>query len=357
MTARRRDALRARLRGAGLDALLVTKLVNVRYLTGFTGSAARLLVGAQDGADVLATDGRYLARAADEAPGLALVDSRGTEWLGERLTGPRLGVESHVLAWDAARALDEALPGIEVLPAPDHVETLRQRKDDAELALVARACAIGDAAFTALLGWLAPGMTERAVVRRLDAELVDHGADAPAFATIVASGRNGARPHHEPGRRPLATGDLVTLDFGALVEGYASDMTRTIALGRPRPELATLHALVAEAQRAGVAAVADGVPAGDVDAACRDRIAAGGRAEAFLHPTGHALGLEIHEEPILRAGATATLTHRMTVTVEPGVYVAGLGGVRIEDTVVVGPASGPTGAEILTRAPRDLLVL
>jgi len=357
MTAARRDALRARLRAAGLDALLVTKLVNVRYLTGFTGSAGRLLVTAGDGADVLATDGRYLARAADEAPGLPLIDSRSTEWLRERLTGPRLGVESHVLPWDAARELDEALPGIDVLPAPEHVETLRQRKDDVELALIERACAIGDAAFTALLGWLAPGMTEREAARRLDAELADHGADGPAFATVVASGHNGARPHHEPGRRPLASGDLVTLDFGALVQGYASDMTRTVALGPPRPELVALHALVRDAERAGVAAVAEDVAAGDVDAACRERIAAAGHAADFLHPTGHALGLEIHEAPILRAGATARLTSRMTVTVEPGVYVAGLGGVRIEDTVVVGPARGPAGAETLTRAPRDLLVL
>jgi Xaa-Pro aminopeptidase len=357
-TAARRDALRSRLRAEGLAALLVTKLVNLRYLTGFSGTAGRALVTADGGGDVLATDGRYLERAAQEAPGLPLVDSRGTEWLAERLDpGARLGVESHDLPWDAARALVAALPGRAVVPAPAHVEGLRQRKDDAELAAIARACAVGDEAFAALLSWLAPGLTEQQVARRLERELVDRGADAPAFPSIVASGPNGARPHHEPGDRPLVRGDLVTLDYGARIAGYASDMTRTVALGRPAAELAAVYELVREAQAAGVAAVGDGVAAGAVDAACRDRIAAGGRADAFLHPTGHALGLEIHEEPILRAGATATLANRMAVTVEPGVYLAGLGGVRIEDTVVIGTPPAHGGVRLLTRSPRDLLVL
>lgn len=345
--------LRARLQAEGLDALLVTRLVNVRYLSGFTGSAARLLVTADGRADALATDGRYLEQAAGETA-LDLVDSRGTEWLGERLGGRRrLGVESHALPWDDARALADALPGAEVVPAPRHVETLRRCKDDTELALVARACAATDVAYAALVTWLAPGLTEREVARRLDQELLDAGADGPAFSPVVASGPNGARPHHTPGARRLEPGDLVTLDFGAAVEGYASDMTRTVALGRPDRDLAAVYELVRAAQADGVDAARDGAEAGAVDAACRDRITAAGRGNAFVHPTGHGLGLEIHEDPILRSGATARLCDRMTVTVEPGVYLPGLGGVRIEDTLAVAPA----GPEPLTRSPKDLVIL
>lgn len=351
MSAERRAALRARLDEAGLGALLVTKLVNVRYLSGFTGSAGRLLVTA-DGA-VLATDGRYLEQAAGEVGDLPVIDGRGTDWISERLGGGRLGLESHDLSWDAARALTEALEPVEVVPAPGHVEALRQHKDDAETALVARACAATDAAFAALLAFLAPGRTEREVARRLGDCLLDAGADSIAFPSIVASGPNGARPHHTPGERRLARGDLITLDFGAAVGGYASDMTRTVALGPPPSELREVYELVRVAQDAGVAAVRDQAAAGEVDAACREVITAGGHGERFVHPTGHGLGLEIHEEPILRGGSAARLARRMAVTVEPGVYLPGLGGVRIEDTVVV----TADAAQILTLSPKELVVL
>lgn len=352
MTTGRRAALRARLAEAGLDGLLVTKLVNVRYLSGFTGSAGRLLVTTDDA--VLATDGRYLEQAAGEVGDLPVVDGRGLDWVRERLgSAARLGVESHALPWDAARALDTELPDVEVAPAPHHVEELRRAKDEGELALIARACAATDAAFAALVSFLAPGLTEREVARRLEDRLLDAGADAIAFATIVASGPNGARPHHTPGVRVLARGDLVTVDFGAAVDGYASDMTRTVALGEPAAELRETYELVRTAQAAGVAAVRDGVTAGEVDAACREPITAGGRGDRFVHPTGHALGLEIHEEPILRSGSTARLSRRMAVTVEPGVYLPGLGGVRIEDTVAV----AADAAQILTLSPKELVVL
>lgn len=347
----------ARLAGADLDALLVTHLVNVRYLTGFTGSAGSLLVTADGAGDILCTDGRYVEQAEVEAGDVDRIEGRGLGWVGERLESRRrLGVESSHLPWDAARGLAAALPGAAVVPAPGHVEALRGTKDEAELKLLSQACRIGDEAFGVLLDRLRPGLTERAIARLLDAAVLDAGADEPGFATVVASGPNGARPHHRPSSRAVERGDLVTVDFGARVGGYTSDMSRTIAVGEPTPDLRRLYEAVAEAQRAGVGAVVEGVEAGAVDAACREVLAAAGLAKAFVHPTGHALGLEIHEEPVLRQGSAARLPARAAVTVEPGAYVPGLGGVRIEDVVVVLPSPEP-GPSVLTTAPRDLLVL
>ena len=345
--------LAGRIAEAGLDALLVTRLVNVRWLTGFTGSAGSCLVRA-DGSSVLVTDGRYAEQAAGQSPDVELVIDRTRGWLGPRLgTSERLGVESHALPWDIARALIDDLGTGRVVPAPGHVERLRQVKDDAELALVRRACTVTSQAFEALLGWLAPGMTEAEAARRLRAEVETRGADGLAFDTILAGGPNSARPHHEPTDRVLRRGDLVKVDFGASVAGYCADMTRTVSLGAPDPELRRIHRIVREAQAAGVAALADGVVAGDVDAVCRDHVAAAGYGERFVHGTGHGLGLEIHEQPILSKGVTARLHHRMTVTVEPGIYLPGVGGVRIEDTVAV----LPSGPEPLTPATRDLVAL
>lgn len=335
---------------AGLDALLVTKVVNVRYLTGFTGSVGALLVTASDA--LLVVDDRYAEQAPAEAPDVDLLVTRGDAWLGDRVPPGRLGVESHDLAWDRVRAVD-ARVGATVVPAPLHVETIRQRKEPAELDLIRRACAITDQAFADLCGWLSPGLSERQVARRLHHTLTGLGAHDRAFEAIVASGPNSARPHHRATDRTLVTGDLVKLDFGALVEGYHADMTRMVALSDPGPMLRGVFDLVRAAQEAGLAAVVDGVGAAAVDAACREPITAAGHGNHFPHGTGHGLGLEIHEAPILRAEADATLRSRMVVTVEPGVYLPGLGGVRIEDTVAV---TGD-GADVLTRTPKDLVCL
>lgn len=350
--AQRRTRLRARLAEGGLGAMLVSKPVNVRYLSGFTGSAGQLLVGADRA--VLVTDGRYREQAGEEAPDLELVVTRGDGWLDDHLDGvARLGLESHAVSWDRARRLTERVTPAELVPAPHLVETLRQTKDADELEILRQACAITVGAFQALCGWLTRGLTEVEVARRLDADLAERGAQGPAFDTIVAAGPNGARPHHRPTARRLEAGDLVTVDFGALVDGYHADMTRTVALGEPAGQLGEVHRVVHDAQRAGVRTVGPEVEAGDVDSACRELISAAGYGDAFVHGTGHGLGLEIHEDPILRRGADARLTLGMTVTVEPGIYLPGTGGVRIEDVVAV-TASGP---EVLTEAPREPLVL
>jgi Xaa-Pro aminopeptidase len=343
----------ARLRGAmaaaDVGALLVSGRADVRWLTGFTGSSGVAYVDAHR--LLLVTDGRYAERAADEAPGAEVVLDRTWGWLAEHHpAGAPLWLDAADVAWATALELAE---DHDVRPCRGLVAGLRQIKDDAELAALRRACAVTDAAFADLCGWLAPGAAEREVARRLVRALEDLGADGPAFAPIVAAGPNGSRPHHEPGDRPIARGDLVTLDFGALVDGYHADMTRTVALGTPAPPLRRLHDVVGEAHRAGAAAVRDGAEVRDVDRAARDVVAAAGHAGHFPHGLGHGVGLAVHETPFLGPSATGTLADRMTVTVEPGVYVPGLGGVRTEDVVLVTSA----GAERLTTSPRELLIL
>ncbi|MDD7964746.1 M24 family metallopeptidase [Actinomycetospora lemnae] len=361
--ARRRDALRRLLREGGLDALLVTDLVNVRYLTGFTGSNAALLVHADDEADrgedrtVLATDGRYTTQAAAQTPDLAV--------LVERACAPALlrdregrdhegivGFDSAHVTVDGHADLLTALEHGELRRAPGLVETLRAVKEAGEVDALRQACAAADVALAGMIaaGGLVPGRTEREVARDLEERMREAGAEGPSFDTIVAAGAHAAIPHHRPTDAPLADGDLLTMDFGALVDGYHSDMTRTVLIGTPADWQRDLHDLVAEAAAAGRAALAPGVATRDVDAAARDVITAAGFGEQFVHGLGHGVGLVIHEAPAVSATATATLEAGMTVTVEPGVYLAGRGGVRIEDTLVV----TDDGAAPLTQSPRDL---
>lgn len=356
--ARRRDALRDLLREGGLDALLVTDLVNVRYLTGFTGSHAALLVHAGDDADggedrtVLATDARYTTQAATQTPGLPVLVERACAPALLRSGGGRIGFDSAHVTVDGHADLVTALADGELARAPGLVETLRAVKDSGEIDALRQACAAADVALAGMIsaGGLEPGRTEREVARELEERMREAGAEAPSFDTIVAAGAHAAIPHHHPTDAPLADGDLLTMDFGALVDGYHSDMTRTLIVGTPADWQRDLHALVADAAAAGRAALRPGTATRDVDAAARDVITAAGFGEQFVHGLGHGVGLVIHEAPAVSATATATLEAGMTVTVEPGVYLAGRGGVRIEDTLVVTDG----GAVPLTQSPRDL---
>ncbi len=359
-SAERRDRLRAAARTAGLDAVLVTRLVNVRYLTGFTGSNGALLVPADaDRPEVLCTDGRYTVQAGEQAPDVELLIERTSAVaLAERSAkdGYRtLGIETHDVTVDLQAALAEAAGG-ELVSVKRAVEQLRAVKDDTEVALLREACAIADRALAELIaaGRLRPGRTEREIGRELDARMLDHGADAPSFETIVATGPNSAIPHHRPAERELAAGDFVKLDFGAEYGGYHSDMTRTFVLGRPADWQREIYDLVHTAQAAGRAALRIGAEVRSIDAAARDVIAGAGRAEQFGHGLGHGVGLEIHEAPALSPLGAGTLMDRMAVTVEPGVYLPGRGGVRIEDTLVVRDGAEP---ELLTLSSKDLTVL
>jgi Xaa-Pro aminopeptidase len=243
--------------------------------------------------------------------------------------------------------------GPRLVPLGRAVEQLRMIKDPAEIELLTTACALTDQAFAAVLGAIEPGRTERELAILLERTMVDLGAECPAFDTIVASGPHGAIPHHAPGGRALERGDLVVIDCGARYRGYHADMTRTVSLGPPEPWQRDIYELVAAAQLAGIAAAQPLADVGDVDAAARGIIAAAGHADHFGHGLGHGVGLEVHEAPMLGPGRTGKLAELVPLTIEPGIYLPGKGGVRVEDTIVV-RAAGPT---TLITTTRDLLVL
>ena len=362
--ARRRTALRELARTAELDAVLITDLVNVRYLTGFTGSNAAVLVHSEDSESdeprtTLVTDGRYRTQAALQAPDLPLVIERACATAAAaaatRDGATRLGFESAQVTVELYALLQSAADGVELVRAPDLVQRLRVVKDDIEVAAVATACATADAALADLIaaGGLRAGRSERQVAADLEQRMREHGADGPAFETIVAAGAHSAIPHHRPTAAVLTTGDFVKLDFGAMHTGYHSDMTRTVVLGAPAAWQREVYELVATAQAAARAALCAGAELSEVDSAAREVITAAGCGEEFCHGLGHGVGLQIHEAPALAAWADGRLAAGMTVTVEPGVYLAGRGGVRIEDTLVV----RPHGAELLTHTDRELLAL
>ena len=348
--AARRDRLRATLEPAGCTVLLVTAPSDVAYLTGFAGSNGAVLVDVDPDRDVLVTDARYRERIADLDVPRAEVARR----LGEVVTdlGSRpLGVDvDHVTLAQAAR-LAAARPEAPLVHTSGLVAPLRAVKDDAELARLRRACAITVEAFVAVgETWLRPGPRERDVAAAFEQALRERGADGVAFPTIVAAGPNGAAPHHEPSDRPLAAGDLVTIDGGAQVDGYRADMTRTLAVGPGGvvARLAEVHAVVEAANAAGRAAAGAGVPVADVDRAARQVVIDAGYGEAFVHPTGHGIGLDVHEAPLVVDPSAASLAVGTTFTVEPGIYLPGVGGVRIEDSLVARAG----GSETLTDLPR-----
>ena len=274
-----------------------------------------------------------------------------------------MGFESHVVTVDGydalAAALGDAGGTTELVRASQTVEALREIKDEGEVALLRLACEAADAALADLVdrGGLRPGRTEREVGRELEALMLDHGAEGVSFETIVASGANSAIPHHRPTEAVLAAGDFVKIDFGALVGGYHSDMTRTFVLGKAADWQLEVYQLVADAQRAGREALQPGADLRDVDAAARLVIADAGHGEHFGHGLGHGVGLQIHEAPGIGATAAGTLLAGSVVTVEPGVYLPERGGVRIEDTLVVAGETSGHAPELLTRFPKELAIL
>jgi len=356
----RRQRLIEEIQSTTAEALVVSKPVNVRWLCGFTGSSGSLLV-LLNGPMVLFTDGRYEEQAQLETSvagvEVEMVISRTNDAdIVDRLRslGTKVcGIESHHLTLDRANGLAAAAPLVAFEPIGPMVDRLRQPKDAGEIARLRQAAAIADQALGRHEAVITSGgITEQAFARSLEASMFDLGADALSFDTIVASGPNSTRPHARPTDRVLTPGDLVVIDFGAAIDGYGSDMTRTLAVGAdPTNDQQALYAAVAESQAAGVAAVRAGVEQVEIDTACRDVLARHGLAEAFIHGTGHGIGLEIHEQPILSARSVGILPADLVVTVEPGAYIPERGGVRVEDSVVV----TSDGCDPITHFPKGLV--
>lgn len=357
MNGKRLSALRERLAEQNLDAFIVASWPNRPYLSGFTGSHGTLVITA--GESILLTDSRYREQAAAQAAHFQIEDE-GLDGLAalaalmDRLRPLRTGFESRAVTVASLKQWEERLGGLTTLvPVENLVEELRLVKDEEEVRLLRQAAELADRGFEHLLEIIRPGRTEREISLELEFFLRRQGAEKAGFDFIVASGPRGSLPHGVASDRPIGRGELVTIDFGCFYGGYTSDITRTVAVGAPAGEWREIYEVVRQAQEAGVAAVRPGLTGGEVDAVAREVIAQAGFAERFGHGLGHGVGREIHEGPRLRRNGTDVLRPGMVVTVEPGVYLPGQGGVRIEDMVLV----TETGGERLTHARRDLVVL
>ena len=337
------------------SALLVVDLNNIRWLTGFTGSAGTLIVRPDD--MVLVVDGRYGDQAREQirnsGANCEVVEGRSAVALREALANATKSIaivhfDSGELTVSQLENMTEQLSS-ELRKIAPIVPKLRRRKTEPEIERMQLAALATDFAMAEVVPMLSQGLTERDIRDELDYRMRRHGAEFTSYDTIVASGPNAARPHHRPVSRRIETGDSVVIDVGGLVDGYHSDMTRTYLIGDVDPVLSEMHEVVSQSQLLGLAAVKAGVMAQDVDKTCRDYIAEAGFASEFTHSTGHGVGLQIHEMPWVRTGFAEPLEVGEVVTVEPGVYREGLGGVRIEDLVVV----TQSGCRILTSSKKD----
>jgi Xaa-Pro aminopeptidase len=337
-----------------VDALLVTHLPNVRYLCGFTGSAGVLLASARP---VFFTDGRYAEQSRAEVRGARVSIAKGNAWAAAAAACKRikrLGVEADYLTVSQLRGLQRELGnGVKLLPVSGVVEELRTVKDADEIALIRAAVELSSALFRPWMKYLRPGVREAEAAARLEFMARKSGAEGMSFTTIVAGGLRSAMPHGVASRAALPEAGFVVLDYGIVLGGYCSDMTRTVHLGQASAKARELYDAVLEAQLSAIGAVAPGVPAGDVDQAARKVLKRAKLARYFTHSTGHGVGLEIHEAPRVGANAKAELKPGMVITIEPGAYLPGEYGVRIEDMVLV----TASGYEVLTPVGKTLLEL
>ena len=339
------------------EAVIVYRPANIFYLTGFTGEGLAL-IGTKNGAIV--TDFRYVEQAQRQCGGfeiLSVEKGKTHENIAATLCG-RWGVntlyyEEDGLTVRTFRTAREALPSAEWKPMNDEIELLRQIKDAGEISLIEKACKITGESFERILSEIHEGITEKELAVKLEFDMLFHGADAAAFTTIVAAGANGSLPHAVPGDRPIRNGDMITMDFGANVDGYCTDMTRTVAVGKPSDKMRKIYDIVLHAQEAAQAAIAPGLKCCDIDAVARNIIAEEGYGECFGHSTGHGVGIDIHEEPRVSSRCDKLLVPGHIITIEPGIYVPGLGGVRIENTCAV----TETGGRPLCGASKELRIL
>ncbi|MFS0722773.1 M24 family metallopeptidase [Paenibacillus sp. 1P07SE] len=347
--------LRERLAERGLKAMLITHPVNRRYLSGFTGSSGYVLVTEQD--SWLLTDFRYMTQAPEQAPGFRVVDhgTSAIDKVRELLGGGygRVGFEQEFVVFSDYTSWSEALAEVELVPVSGVVEELRATKDDGEISVMQEAAMLADETFSHIVGLLKPGMVESDIALEMEVFMRSHGATSSSFDTIVASGERSALPHGVASGRVIGNHEFVKLDFGAYYKGYCSDLTRTVVVGKPTDKHKEIYSIVLEAQMHALEHIRPGMTGVEADALTRDIITRYGYGDYFGHGTGHGLGMEIHEAPRLSRLSQTVLTPGMTVTVEPGIYLPGFGGVRIEDDIVI----TDNGIKILTSSPKELMIL
>ena len=352
-TMARLEQLRQALRQSDLDAVLITRPENQRYLSGFTGGEAALLITQQQA--LLLTDFRYYDQVAEEAPLFELVEVESKiglvlKELVKKHGVRKLGFESAHLPFAEYQAWKQATRGTKWVAATSIAEDIRAIKDKQELATMRKAIAIADEACEHIRSFIQPGMTEKQVAWELEMYMRNHGAEGVAFPFIVGAGPNGAKPHAVPLDRPIREGELIVLDMGARVDGYNSDLTRTICLGKPDGKAQEIYDIVLRAQRAAEKGAKPGMKGKEIDAIARKVIADAGYAAAFGHGLGHGVGLAVHEKPGGGARSEDVMQPGMVCTIEPGIYLSGWGGVRIEDMVLF----TERGAQVLTHARKDL---
>jgi len=351
----RRSALVSQLVKTGLDCLLITSPDNFYYLTGFTGESGALIVSQRGTA--LVTDGRFTVQARQETSGVRVVLQKGSlfESAGLFLKGTsarRVGFDPALLTVAQLTGIRKASgPRLRWIPAPAMVEALRMRKDAAELAQMRKAAVLAGEVVEEAISLLKPGIREFELGAEIEYRMRKKGAAGPAFESIVAFGARGALPHARPTAKRLRKNELVVLDLGVILGHYCSDITRTVFVGRASSRIRTWYRGVLEAQSAAIAAATNGAICGDVDAAARRVLTGYHLDHLFVHSTGHGLGLQVHEDPRVARGQKKRLEPGNVITIEPGVYAEGIGGIRIEDDVAV----HADRTEILTRVPRDLI--
>ena len=333
-----------------LDAMYISAYENYRYFSDFTGSNCHLIITRDK--KFLITDGRYYTQAKEQAPDWKLVEQKGAseESVGELITElgiSKIGYEGTKLTDYQVRSLKKSAAGAEWIPCDDFGQTQRMIKDDEEIKKIERAVEIADKALERLCAVIHAGMTEKQVATELEYFMAKEGSEKPAFETISASGERGAMPHGAPSERKISQNDMLTLDFGACYGGYMSDITRTLWFGNPCAELQKIWHAVYDAQQTAIKAVKPGITAGMLDDIHRKVLEKHGYGEYIMHSLGHGVGLEIHEQPRVSPRSETVLECGMVITIEPGIYVPGLGGVRTEDMVVV----TQEGARVLTGSP------
>ncbi len=356
MTNRRRERLRQELRNRGYDALIVTSLTNIRYLTGFSGSNALLIIRPRR--DFFLTDTRYTLQSRQELPGwkriittLPLVEEAQKQGL---LKGTRhIAFESAHTTYAAYRQLKKLFPGVSLVPTSDIIEDLTIAKEKYEIESITEAVRITDRVFREVLKSIRPGVRELEIAAEISYLQKSYGAEKDAFESIVASGERGALPHAHPTDKRIKRGEFVTLDFGCTRNGYNSDLTRTIAVGKVSQKMREIYETVREAQLAAVDAAKSRMMAADLDAVARNHIKACGYGKYFTHSLGHGLGLQVHERPRVSALSKERLQEGSVITIEPGVYIPGVGGVRIEDDVIL----TRNGCTLLNKASKELLIV